>query len=92
LAIQVESLTERNEIEMLGLATSEIGEAMEAVRKGGPDDHLPMFDGDIVEAADAIIRLMDYAASQAKSGELGEAIVYKLRYNRLRPHKHGKKA
>lgn len=41
------------------LMTSELSEAMEAFRKNKKDDHLPQFDGVVVELADFVIRLAD---------------------------------
>ena len=41
------------------LMASELSEAVEAVRKSKKDDHLPQFDGVVVELADFIIRLAD---------------------------------
>lgn len=41
------------------LMASELSEAVEAVRKNKKDDHLPQFDGVVVELADFIIRLAD---------------------------------
>ncbi len=91
LATRLADATKKNRIEMSGLVVSEIAEAIEATRTDAKDDHLPQFDGDIVEAADAIIRLMDYAASHGKARILGEALIAKMRYNRTRPFMHGKK-
>lgn len=41
------------------LMTSELSEALEALRKNKKDDHLPQFDGIVVELGDFIIRLAD---------------------------------
>lgn len=67
---------------------SEIAEAVEAVRKPGPDHHLAGFSNFIVEEADAVIRICDTVGK--RNLPLGEAIVAKLLYNVSRPNKHGK--
>ena len=86
------SLVRAKKIEKLALIVTEVTEAIENLRKGGGgDDHLPEFDGDIVEMADVIIRAVDYAAAQGKEEDLARALVMKFRYNKERPHKHGKK-
>ena len=69
---------------------SEIAEAVEAVRKPGPDHHLPEFSNFIVEEADAIIRICDTVGKRKLP--LGQAVVAKLIYNLSRPHKHGKQS
>lgn len=89
---------ERNKGEMLALIHSEISEALEGVRKNLKDDHLPQYSMEIVELADAVIRIFDYAEGH-KLGALGPVILNKLLYNRQREdHKrevreqaHGKK-
>lgn len=79
----------RNDGELIALIHSELSEALESLRKGDPpDSHLPEFNGAVVELADAIIRIMDFAAS--RNWPLGEAIVAKMMYNITRPRKHGK--
>lgn len=63
----------------LALITSEVGEAMQAVRRGeelGP------------ELADVIIRTLDLAA--AEGIDIGAAVVDKMIYNEGRPYKHGR--
>ena len=67
---------------------SEVGEAVEAVRKPAPDHHLPQFDNLVVELADVLIRIGDTAGR--RNMPLGEAIVSKMLYNASRPRKHGK--
>jgi len=51
---------ERNPAEMIALMHSELSEMLEAVRKGGFDSHLPHRPAEEVEAADLLIRLLDY--------------------------------
>jgi NTP pyrophosphatase (non-canonical NTP hydrolase) len=68
----------------LMLIVSEIGEALEAVRKNlGPDDHIPQFSAEEAEIADAVIRLMNYATD--RDLRLAEALIEKNEYNRNRP-------
>ena len=67
----------------LALIVSEIGEALEAVRKNlGPDDHIPEFSTEEAEMADAVIRIMNYATDRKL--RLAEAIVAKNEFNRDR--------
>jgi NTP pyrophosphatase (non-canonical NTP hydrolase) len=74
---------ERNPGEMIALMHSELSEMLEAVRKGNPtDDHLPEFSAEEVEAADLMIRLLDYCGYRGLN--IGPALVYKLAYNKVR--------
>lgn len=45
-------------------------------------------EGELIELADAAIRIFDYCGS--KGWDLEEAIKMKMEYNANRPHKHGK--
>ena len=72
----------RNKGEMLMLVVTEIAEAMEGVRKGIADDHLPSRSMEEVEMADAVIRILDYCAGHGL--DLGGAMKEKLQYNRTR--------
>lgn len=76
---------------LLCLVHSEISEAMEGERKGLMDDHLPHRSMLEVELADAMIRIMDIAASRGL--DLAGAIVEKVDYNRKRAdHQPGARA
>lgn len=66
----------------LMLAVSEIAECMEGYRTEAPDDKLPQFSMEIVEIADAIIRLCDYAG--AYKLPVVEAILAKMDFNAVR--------
>jgi len=46
-------------------------------------------EGEAIELADAVIRIMDYFES--KGWDLEEAMKLKMEYNRERPHRHGNK-
>jgi NTP pyrophosphatase (non-canonical NTP hydrolase) len=74
--------------EKLMLIVSELGEAVEAHRKGAKDQHLPQFDGLTAELADAVIRILDLA--HHCNLPLADAIEAKHKYNKSRPYKHGK--
>lgn len=78
---------ERNPAELIALIHSELSEALEGVRKDLYDDHLPEFKSEVVEMADAIIRILDYCGGRGLP--IGQALVAKLQYNTEREdHKH----
>jgi len=74
----------------LARQASEIGEAIEAVRKPGPDPHCPLYPAFLIEEADTIIRIADTCGK--RNYDLGNALVSKLLYNLSRPYKHGKRS
>jgi len=88
---------ERNKAEMLCLIHSEVSECLEGVRKDLMDDHLPHRKMEEVELADALIRILDYAAGHGL--DIHGAYIDKMAYNAQRAdHKrenrllaHGKK-
>ncbi|MBD1229353.1 hypothetical protein [Xenorhabdus griffiniae] len=67
---------------LLCLIHSEISEALEGERKNLMDNHLPHRPMAEVELADAVIRILDYAA--AFGYDIEGAIAEKLEYNRHR--------
>jgi len=67
---------------------SEVGEAVEAVRKPDMDHHLPNYDNFVVELGDILIRIGDTAGRRKMT--LGEATVAKMVFNSTRARKHGK--
>lgn len=82
----------RSALEIHMLIVSEIAEATEAVR----NNIAPMMydesgkpEGEIIELADAVIRIMDYFGS--KGWDLENAISIKHDYNKHRPYRHGGK-
>jgi NTP pyrophosphatase (non-canonical NTP hydrolase) len=74
----------------LARISSEVGEAVEGVRNYHMDAHIPEMENFIIELADVIIRCGDTA--HRNYYELGTAIVSKMLYNAMRPHKHGKRS
>lgn len=70
---------QRNKGEMIALMHSELSEALEGVRKGTQDDHLPEYDSVTVELADTIIRILDFAGGFGLP--VGQALVDKMLYN-----------
>lgn len=82
----------RTELEAHMLIVSEIAEATECVRKGTADFYIDTRtgkpEGEAVELADAIIRILDYAEEQGM--DLIGAMLVKHDYNKTRPFRHGK--
>ena len=74
---------DRNKGEMIALMHSELSECLEGVRKSIPDTHLPQYSMEIVELADTVIRIFDYAEGH-KLGSLGPVILNKILFNRDR--------
>ena len=80
----------RNISELLMLIVTEIAEACEGLRHGNPaSNHIPKFSLVEEELADAIIRIADL--SEAYGYRIEKAILAKLKFNKTRPIKHGKK-
>lgn len=65
----------------LMLVVSELGECLEAIRKGDKAN-------EVEEIADAVIRLLDYAGTYRL--QLADAIIKKMAVNEGRPYMHGK--
>ncbi len=66
----------------IALVHSETSEMLEGNRKGRADDHLPHRSAEEVEAADILIRLMDYCGK--RGFDLSGAVIEKLAYNQQR--------
>jgi NTP pyrophosphatase (non-canonical NTP hydrolase) len=77
----------RNKGELLALIHSEISEALEGERKNLMDDKLPHRKMAEVELADALIRILDYAAGFGY--DMQGAFDEKMAFNAVREdHKH----
>lgn len=71
-----------NKGEKIALMHSELSEMLEGARKSTMDDHLPHRCTEEVEAADVLIRLLDYCGRFRL--DIGGAVAEKLRYNQTR--------
>lgn len=78
-------------IECLGLAGTELSEAIEAVRKHDPKTWADASSKDTLvrELAGCIVRIMDIASHERLP--LAEAIIQEVRHNETRGHMHGGK-
>lgn len=83
--------TKRSPLEYHMLMVGEIAEASEEIRKNSDtmywDGEKP--EGEFIELADAVIRIMDYFEYNNVSLEL--MLERKHRYNQTRPYRHGGK-
>jgi len=70
---------------------SEIVEASEEVRNNNPELYIKNRkpEGEQIELADAVIRIMDYFGY--KNWDLESTIKLKMSYNETRPYRHGNK-
>jgi len=71
-----------------GRVMSEAGEAIENIRKPGPDDKCPQYPGWHVEAIDILVRVFDTLGKRGIAP--GEVFVAKTLVNNGRPYKHDK--
>lgn len=81
----------RTPLELHMLIVSEIAEATEAARKGD-DYHVTETgkpEGEAVELADAVIRILDYA--EFRGFNLERIMLEKHEYNKNRSYRHGGK-
>jgi len=85
------SLPQKNSLEFHMLMVSEIAEATEEVRKGTEpiyfENNKP--EGEAIELADCVIRIMDYF--EHRGWNLEKTIKIKTEYNDTRPYRHGGK-
>lgn len=68
----------------LMLIVTEVAEAMEGLRKGLADTHLPQYPMIRVELADALIRILDLAGGFDTEHPFGEVVEVKRAYNASR--------
>lgn len=88
---------ERGFPEIIALMHSELSEALESYRNNQPPHFkMPMnslhpgkSEGYMVELADCIIRIMDYA--EHEGFDILKLAEIKMKYNWTRPHRHGGK-
>lgn len=84
--------SDRKPAEIHMLCVTELAEATESVRKGEPDSWISGTckpEGEAVELADCLIRILDTFA--ARGWSLSGILAAKMRYNETRPHRHGGK-
>jgi len=74
------SLTDAGRVQVdigcMALIVTEIAEAIEGTRKQCQDDHIPQFTAQEAELADAMIRILEFAA--ARKLRVAEAMMVKL--------------
>lgn len=82
---------ERSIGEIIALIHSELSEALEYARKdiNTKSNHIPEYSGLEEEFADVLIRIFDYCGK--KNLRLGLALLAKMKFNKTRPYKHGKR-
>jgi len=73
----------RSDGELIALMHSELSEALEAMRNHGTKGNIAE------ELADCCIRIFDYCG--AKEIDLQKSLREKIKYNKTRPYRHGKK-
>ena len=80
-----------HDVVRLALVSTEVAEAIEAVRHHNPlSEHIPGVSALEEELADIVIRVLDLA--EFRGYDLGKAIAAKLEYNKGRGYRHGGKA
>jgi len=82
---------DRNKYELIALMHAELSEAIEALREGNLEqwDDKGKPEGCVVELADALLRILDFAA--AYDLDIERAVRTKMEYNKSRPYRHGGK-
>lgn len=86
--------TPRTKLELISLIHAELSEAVEEIRKDRPpiyilDSLSGKPEGELIELADAVIRIMDYCEFHGL--DLEAAIKLKHEFNKTRPYRHGGK-
>jgi len=79
-----------SELEKIALIMSELGEAVEELRKPNPPEYTVNGkpEGVLTELSDAVIRIADYCGYYGL--DLQGCIQRKMAFNKTRPYKHGK--
>ena len=88
--IAIKEIIVMKKAEKIALMHSELSECLEAIRsKSLIDIAVPGYPAELIELADACIRIFDYCGYFEL--RLADAILAKHEYNSTRKYKHGKK-
>ena len=88
--LDIDKYTLDIKLSKIALIMSELGEAVEGIRKPTADPHCPGFSSEEIEMADVLIRIFDYC--EAFGLDLAGAVTTKMAFNQTRPYKHSKGA
>jgi len=80
----------RTDGDLVALVMTELSKYYEGLRQGNPpSEHIPEFSLAEEELADVVIRVLNIAYKRGH--RIAEAMLAKMKFNKTRPYKHGKK-